>query len=214
MRMGSRFDYCPGLTTCEHCEKELLVGDIHLHWLSCKARLSGESRRREKELGGPGWGPFAVVVLAAMTLLLSGSASGGHLTEIHGERAVTFGGRTWTWEQLQERRAEAPGRFDANHPVLGWALRNPDAATARRDLDPERFDRYHPYLGWLLGGLDVAPPITPPVIPPEPSLPIHAVPEPSSLATVLIALGLGTAWIWTSIFMRWWRREPEEEDKE
>lgn len=91
----------------------------------------------------------ALVILLA----LSTPALAGHLTELEGERAVAFGGRTWTWDQLQAKRAEAPARFDANHPTLGWVLSHPDAATARRNISPDRFDRYHPYLGWLLGGL-------------------------------------------------------------
>lgn len=133
----------------------------------------------------------ATITLAA-TLLLAASASAGHLTSIDGERAVVYGGRTWTWEQIQARRATDPARFDANHPTLGLALRDTDAMLARRDLDPARFDRFHPYLGWLLGGLGKPDPVIPCVPPPAcPNPPIHAVPEPSSL--VLAAVGLGLA---------------------
>ena len=132
----------------------------------------------------------ATITLAA-TLWLAPPAAGGHLTSIQGERAVVYGGRTWTWDEIQARRAVDPTRFDRNHPTLGLALRDTDAMLARRDLDPARFDRFHPYLGWLLGGLGRPCPVipcTPPTICPNP--PIHAVPEPSSLALAAVGLGL------------------------
>lgn len=133
--------------------------------------------------------PIAVMLLV---LLAPIGASANHLAELNGERAVAFGGRTWTWEQLADKRAEAPGRFDANHPTLGWVLSHPEAAVARRDLDPARFDRFHPYLGWLLGGLRPPTPVPPPVVPPDcppcVSPPIHIVPEPPGL--ILAATGL------------------------
>ena len=133
-------------------------------------------------------------------LLLSSPALAGHLTELHGERAVVFGGRTWTWEQLQAKRAEAPARFDAFHATLGWVLSHPDAATARRNISPDRFDRYHPYLGWLLAGLAEWAPVPEmpgkgPGCPPEAPVGPNAIAEPSSLAIVTTGLLGAVAWV-------------------
>lgn len=124
-----------------------------------------------------------------VVLWFSPPVAGGHLTEIGGERAVVYGGRTWTWEQVEARRAIDPDRFDRNHPMLGLAIRDTDAMLARRDLDPSRFDRFHPYLGWLLAGLHrPGPPVPCPPPPICPNPPIHVVPEPSS--AVLAGVGL------------------------
>lgn len=139
-----------------------------------------------------------------LVLLLASPAVAGHLTEIHGERAVAFGGRTWTWDQLQGRRALAPGRFDANHPTLGWAISHEAELRARRDLDPARFDRFHPYLGWLLGGERLVPsPPVPPACPPDAPRPILAVPEPPALT--MGATGLLGAFLARRRWGKWGR---------
>lgn len=128
-------------------------------------------------------------------LLLSSPALAGHLTELNGERAVAFGGRTWTWGQLADKRAEDPRAFDAILPKVGWMLADPGRALARRDLDPARFDRFHPCLGWLLGGLErpggavPVPPAPPAVVRPA------AVPEPGSAFLAGAGVGLVLAYL-------------------
>ncbi len=125
--------------------------------------------------------------------------------------AVRVGGETQTLLELLDRRAEAPRRFDANHPRLGMALSlGVEGLLERQELNERRFNRWHPIIAYLLadytpdgsdlGGLGggrtplVLPSIPDPLassIGPTPMV----VPEPASLgmvATALAALGWGS----------------------
>lgn len=164
-----------------------------------RARTQGDRPAGAKVRWVKRWGVAGCAALLAL-LLLSSPALAGHLTELNGERAVAFAGRTWTWEQLADKRAEDPRAFDAILPKVGWMLADPGRAMARRDLDPARFDRYHPCLGWLLagrerpGGVVPEPPVPPVVVPPVVVRPA-AVPEPGSAFLAGAGVGLVLAYL-------------------
>jgi hypothetical protein len=136
------------------------------------------------------------------------------LTQEGGMNAVTIKGDTYTYRDLEARRALNPARFDRYHPRLGQGLAmGLDGLLTREALNPRRFRFFHPLLAYLMD--DVTPdavagigltgnPDLPPLVldpPPGPSAPPSpqdiapaAVPEPASLLMMGAGLaGLGMA---------------------
>jgi hypothetical protein len=94
-----------------------------------------------------------------------------------GVNAVRYGGQIYTLEDLIEKRALNPERFDSYHTRIGPALGlGIDGLCALRERNERRFDRYHGVLGWLLEDCETEPGvgpvvITPPVDSPPPFVP-------------------------------------------
>jgi hypothetical protein len=157
----------------------------------------------------------------ALVLAMAGGAQGARaahissrLTREDGMNAVSIKGETYTYRDLEAKRALNPARFDRYHPRLGNGLsKGLDGLLAREALNPRRFRFFHPLLAYLMddvtpdsvagigltGNPDLPPLVLgPPPGPPAPPSPQEiapaAVPEPASLLMMGAGLaGLGLA---------------------
>lgn len=115
------------------------------------------------------------------------------------------------YDHVVKLRAADPDRFDGNYPFIGKLLRDDkffDKLYDRWQANPARFEHYHDPL--LIRILDGKPRVPPPLSPIHPPRPPHfppilppdecgpnspgAVPEPGTLAIMLI--GMGTVLLW------------------
>jgi hypothetical protein len=143
------------------------------------------------------------------------------LWESHAGSAIlrNAGSEIRLYEGLLAERDQDPARFDREHPTVGWLFSNPeffDYAMYLYHLDRRRFVHYHPHLIPVLRGeamMMMAPrsqTMAPETIsvPPVASVPVGirytrplpaqslTIPEPSSIVSLALAIGLLGAGLW------------------
>ncbi|CAN5847468.1 hypothetical protein BH23PLA1_BH23PLA1_40990 [soil metagenome] len=138
----------------------------------------------------------------ASTVTARGEFVGPMYTRKDNQNAVRVAGQTQTLRDLIDRRNINPSRFDRFHPVLGPLLRRGmEGLQNLRAQDPGQFARNAPILEYLLRDtgpvpppppappLEPAPPSLPPepvaplppIFPPEPILPPEVTPPPPTI---------------------------------